>query len=108
LHCDVRSDNLCFRRGAALLVDWNLASTGNSQFDVAFWLPSLTAENGPLPEVVMPDCPPELSAYVAGFFASRAGQAEIPHAPLVREVQRRQLRTALPWAARSLGLQPLS
>ncbi len=66
LHCDVRSDNLCFRRGAALLVDWNLASIGNSQFDVAFWLPSLTAENGPLPEVVMPACPPELSAYVAG------------------------------------------
>jgi hypothetical protein len=31
LHCDVRSDNLCFRSGSALLVDWNLASIGNPQ-----------------------------------------------------------------------------
>jgi hypothetical protein len=45
-----------------------------------------------------------LAAYVAGFFASRAGQAEIPHAPLVRQVQRQQLLTALPWAARALDL----
>lgn len=104
LHCDVRSDNLCFRRGAALLVDWNLASIGNPQLDVAFWLPSLAAENGPPPESVLPDCPPELAAYVSGFFACRAGQAEIPHAPLVRQVQRQQLQTALPWAARALNL----
>jgi hypothetical protein len=104
LHCDVRSDNLCFRDGAALLVDWNLASIGNPQIDVAFWLPSLAAENGPPPETVVPDCPPGLAAYVSGFFACRAGQAEIPHAPLVRQVQRQQLRTALPWAARALCL----
>lgn len=104
VHCDVRSDNVCFRRGSALLVDWNLASIGNPEFDVAFWLPSLAAENGPLPEDVAPHCPAELAAYVAGFFACRAGQAEIPHAPLVRQVQRHQLRTALPWAARALGL----
>jgi hypothetical protein len=106
LHCDVRSDNLCFRSGSALLVDWNFASIGNPQVDVAFWLPSLAAENGPSPDTVMPDCPPELAAYVCGFFASRAGQAELPHAPLVRQVQRQQLRTALPWAARALGLRP--
>jgi Phosphotransferase enzyme family len=102
LHCDVRSDNLCFRGAAALLVDWNLAGIGNAQIDVAFWLPSLAAENGPPPESVLPDCPPEPAAYVSGFFACRAGQAEIPHAPLVRQVQRQQLRTALPWAARAL------
>jgi hypothetical protein len=106
VHCDIRSDNLCFRRGSALLVDWNLASIGNPQIDLAFWLPSLAAENGPSPEAVMPDCPHELVAHVAGFFASRAGQPTIPYAPLVREVQRQQLRTALPWAARALGLRP--
>ena len=105
LHCDVRSDNLCFRRGSALLVDWNLASIGNAQVDVAFWLPSLAAENGPSPDTVMPDCPPELVAYVCGFFACRAGQPELPHAPLVRRVQLQQLRTALPWAARALSLR---
>ena len=104
LHCDVRSDNLCFRGGTALLVDWNLVSIGNPQFDVAFWLPSLAAEGGPAPEQVMPGCPPELAAYVAGFFASRAGQPQIPHTPMVRHIQRVQLETALPWAVRALGL----
>lgn len=106
LHGDVRSDNLCFRHGAALLVDWNLASIGNPQVDLAFWLPSLAAEGGPSPETVAPGCCPELAAYVSGFFACRAGQAEIPHAPLVRQVQRQQLRMALPWAARALDLPP--
>ena len=106
VHCDVRSDNLCLRHGHAVLFDWNLAGVGNPQFDVAFWLPSLAVEHGPRPEEVMPDCPVELAAYVSGFFASRAGEPEIPHAPLVRHVQRQQLHSALPWAARLLGLAP--
>jgi aminoglycoside phosphotransferase (APT) family kinase protein len=106
LHLDVRSDNICIRGESALLFDWNLACFGNPQCDVAFWLPSLEVEEGPSPEEVMPDCPPELASYVAGFFASRAGQPEISHAPMVRTVQRRQLQTALPWAARVLGLDP--
>jgi hypothetical protein len=104
VHCDVRSDNLCLRDGAAVLFDWNLASIGNPQFDIAFWLPSLASEGSSLPEEVMPDCPPELAAYVAGFFASRAGLPIVPHAPLVRSVQLRQLKTALPWATRVLEL----
>ena len=106
LHGDLRSDNLCFRDGAALLVDWNLASIGNPQVDLAFWLPSLAAEGGPSPETVAPGCCPELAAYVSGFFACRAGQAEIPHASLVGQVQQQQLQTALPWAARTLHLPP--
>jgi Phosphotransferase enzyme family len=106
LHLDVRSDNLCFRGDSALLIDWNLVSVGNPQFDVAFWLPSLAAENGPAPDDVMPDCPAGLAAYVAGFFASRAGGPVIPHAPFVRRVQREQLDEALPWAARCLDLAP--
>lgn len=106
VHGDVRSDNICFRHESSLLVDWNLASVGNAQIDVAFWLPSLADEGGPEPEAVLPDCPPELVAYVAGFFASRAGQPVIPHAPLVRKTQLDQLRQALPWAARTLGLPP--
>jgi thiamine kinase-like enzyme len=44
LHFDVRSDNLCFRDGRALLIDWNLACIGNPVVDVAAWLPSLHAE----------------------------------------------------------------
>ena len=50
LHFDVRSDNLCIGGDRAVLVDWNLACIGNPAFDVAFWLPSLTLENGPQPD----------------------------------------------------------
>jgi hypothetical protein len=35
LHCDVRSDNLCFKDGHVVLVDWNHARLGNPRFDVA-------------------------------------------------------------------------
>jgi hypothetical protein len=106
LHCDVRSDNVCLRAGRALLVDWNLAVVGNPAADVAFWLPSLAAEDGALPEDVAPGLPgaPELAALIAGFFAVRAGLPPPPTAPTVRSLQLSQLRVALPWAARQLGL----
>lgn len=105
LHLDVRSDNLCLRGSRALLVDWNLAAVGNPEFDLAFWLPSLSMEGGPDPEsVARPD--PGVVALVAGFFASRASLPVIPGLPRVRDVQQRQLRVALPWAARTLGLPP--
>ena len=103
IHFDVRSDNLCFVGGRAVLVDWNLASQGNGDFDVAFWLPSLRLEGGPQPWDVLPDAGP-LAAVVAGFFASRAGLPPPPGAPTVREFQRAQAEVALAWAARELGL----
>jgi hypothetical protein len=103
-HFDVRSDNICFRNdGSAVLVDWNFAEVGNARLDMAFWLPSLALEGGPLPEAILPDAAPE-AAVVAGFFASRCGEPPIPDAPGVRELQRRQLIQALPWACRALGL----
>jgi hypothetical protein len=103
-HFDVRSDNLCFRAdGSAVLVDWNLAEVGNARLDVAFWLPSLLLEGGPKPESVLPDAGAE-AAVVAGFFASRAGLPKIPTAPDVRKFQKRQLKAALPWACRELGI----
>ena len=105
LHLDVRSDNLCFVGERVVLVDWNLACIGNGQFDVAFWLPSLHLEGGPLPWETLPGAR-ELAAAVAGFFAARAGLPPPRGAPTVREFQRRQLEVALPWAARALGLPP--
>jgi hypothetical protein len=105
LHFDVRSDNLCFRDGVAVLVDWNIASVGNGRFDVAFWLPSLRLEGGPEPWEVLPNAGP-LAAAVAGFFAARAGLPPPQGAPTVREFQLRQLEVALPWAARELGQAP--
>ena len=108
LHMDVRSDNLCLREGRALLVDWNFACTGNPRFDLAAWLPSLHAEGGPAPEEVAPPAE-DMAAFasvLAGYFAAHAARPEIPEAPHVRPLQRKQARTALPWAARTLGLPP--
>lgn len=105
LHFDVRSDNVCFRPdGSAVLVDWNWTSVGDPAIDAAFWAPSLHAEGGPPPEAVVPTAPPELAGCWAGFLCSHACRPPIPSAPDVRTTQRRQARTALPWAARALGL----
>ena len=105
VHLDVRSDNLCFRDGRAVILDWNHAARANPDLDVAFWLPSLEAEGGPPPERILPDAP-GIAAWVAGYFCARAGEAPFPDAPHVRPLQRMQARTALPWAARALGLPP--
>jgi hypothetical protein len=104
-HLDVRSDNLCFRDGRAVLVDWNWAMRGNGRVDVAGWLPSLHAEGGPPPEAILPHAP-ELAAAFAGYWAARAGKPPPFPGARVRAVQRAQLSVALPWAARALGLPP--
>jgi hypothetical protein len=106
LHTDVRSDNLCFRDGATVLVDWNHTSVGNAELDVAALLPSLHLEGGPAPQKVARHMTPGMAAHVAGYFASRAGLPAPPTAPLVRDIQRRQLEVALPWAAALLDLPP--
>ena len=103
IHLDIRSDNLCFRDGRAVVLDWNHATRANADLDLAFWLPSLHAEGGPPPEALLPDAP-GLAAWVAGFFCAHAGLPFLPEAPHVRALQLAQSRTALPWAARALGL----
>jgi hypothetical protein len=105
IHGDMRSDNLCFRARRAMVIDWNHAQVANPEFDIATWLPSLHSEGGPPPEAILPDSP-ELASWVAGFFCARAGGPPIPEAPHVRPLQVAQARTALPWAARALGLPP--
>jgi hypothetical protein len=109
LHFDVRSDNLCLTEDRVLFVDWNHACIGNPVLDTASWLPSLEAEGGPAPEAVLaPDTSglSEIAALLAGYFCARAGLPEISQAPHVRRLQREQAGTALPWAARMLGLPP--
>jgi hypothetical protein len=106
-HFDVRSDNLCRTLAGVKLVDWAEARLGNPDLDIGFWLPSLACEGGPLPESILPDAP-QVAAWVSGFFAARAGLADIHDAPRVRGIQRAQLWTALPWAIRALGLAPPS
>lgn len=106
LHLDLRSDNLCFRPdGRCVVVDWNWACVGNPWMDLGAWLPSLHAEGGPSPETLWEsDAAAPVAATLAGFFGAQAGLPPPDGAPRVREVQRRQLATALPWAARTLGL----
>ncbi len=105
VHGDLRSDNLCFSEERVVLVDWSFARRGNSAFDLAFLAPSLRLEGGPLPDELAP-AEGALAALVCGFFAANAGLRPIPDAPQVRWIQQRQLRIALPWAARALGLPP--
>jgi len=104
-HIDIRSDNLAFVNGHAKLVDWNWACAGHPQLDLACWLPSLHAEGGPPPEALMPEGGGAFAALLSGVWASVAGLPPPPTAPSVRAVQLAQLRVALPWAARELGLK---
>lgn len=109
LHFDVRSDNLCLQEGTAVLVDWNGACVGNPVLDTASWLPSLEAEGGPAPHVILPDETPgvpAIASLLAGYFCARAGLPAIPQAPHARPLQLMQSKTALPWAARLLDLPP--
>ena len=103
VHLDVRSDNLCFRDGRAILVDWNHACVGNGDFDIAFWLPSLAAEGGPLPDQLLPAAG-ALTAVVSGYFAAVAGLPPPVFSPTVRPLQLAQLKPALAWTRRELAL----
>ncbi len=108
LHLDLRSDNVCFRPGTgeAVLVDWNWVCVGNRELDIAGWLSSLHSEGGPAPETILPHAS-GFAAILSGFWAYRAGTPPPPGAPRVRDVQRRQILFALPWAVRALDLPPL-
>ena len=103
VHLDVRSDNVCFTGKRVLLVDWNMACCANPLLDIAAWLPSLHMEGGPVPEKVFP-LDSEFAAVISGYFAARAGLPPIKGAPGVRPLQLRQLRSALPWAVRTMRL----
>jgi Ser/Thr protein kinase RdoA (MazF antagonist) len=104
LHFDVRSDNLCFRDGRALLVDWNHAIAGDPRWDRLFMLHTIQMEGGPSVRELDPDPEPGILAWTAGYFAARAGLPPVAAAPHVRGFQRAQLEVVLPWAAEVLGL----
>lgn len=101
LHLDVRSDNLCFREGRAIFVDWNWATLGNPRLDLAAWLPSLACEGGPSPWEVLPGGA-AYGALVSGVWAAVVGLPPPETAPAVRDIQRRQLEVALAWCEREL------
>ncbi|MEO1549935.1 MAG: aminoglycoside phosphotransferase family protein [Pseudomonadota bacterium] len=102
-HWDLRSDNMCLTDRGVVLIDWSEACASNPSSDLGAWLPSLAQEGGPLPESILPNAP-EIAAWMAGYFASQAGLPVIPDAPYVRDIQKAQLSTALPWALRAAGV----
>ena len=103
VHGDLRSDNVCFMGDRVVLVDWKAARRGSAQFDLASLAPSLRLEGGPLPDELVPGEGP-LAALWSGHLAANAGLRPPAGAPLVRHIQLRQLRVALAWTARVLGL----
>ncbi|MDA8345592.1 MAG: phosphotransferase [Thermaerobacter sp.] len=119
IHCDIRSDNLAFRGQDLVLFDWADVRHGPLAFDIAAFLPSLESQGGPtaasmaeryaaalrrtgieLPTWALPVA----ASAVAGYFASRAGRPGVAALPRLRDIQRSQVRAALPWAAAQLKL----
>lgn len=114
LHQDTRSDNVRVTAGRLRLFDWNWASVGPAEFDVAAFAEGIAADGGPAPErfvalyeELAPVRPRLLADLVAGFaayFCAAAWRPPIPGLPRLRQVQRRQLKVCVPWAARLHGL----
>jgi len=100
-HMDLRSDNMCFRDGRAILVDWNWTCLADPRLDLAGWAPSLHCEGGPPPWEILEGAG-ALAALVGGVWAAIAGLPPQPTAPNVRALQRRQLAVALDWIDREL------
>jgi len=119
VHHDVRSDNLLFREAdQPLLIDFPYLAYGPTLMDVAFFLPSVAGEGGALPADGLRRY--EQMSYfrfeardvavtvatVAGFFAARAGQRDLPDLPRLRWVQKLQLFPSLTWLSELLKIQP--
>jgi hypothetical protein len=114
LHFDTRSDNVRLQGDQLRMFDWNFASVGPHEIDVAAFAQATEAEGGPPVDRimewyagVMPLRRSYVDAAVAGiaaYFADRAWRPPIPGVPRVRAFQRRQLKVSLAWAARLLGL----
>ena len=99
---DVRSDNLCFRDGRAVLVDWNWASFANPAVDIAGWAAEPRASKAGRPRGRCCRLRASSRALVAGVWAAVVGLPPPETAPFVREVQREQLAVALDWVDREL------
>lgn len=104
VHTDLRSDNLLFVEDRAIALDWNLARRGDGRWDPHLTAHTVAMEGGGSLDEVLPEPDPAIIAWIAGYFAARAGLPPPEGAPRVREFQRAQLEVVLPWACRLLGL----
>jgi hypothetical protein len=103
VHTDFRSDNIFFHGDRTLLIDWNWACRGNPKFDFISWLPTLHVEGGPPPWTFTLK-ERELIAMQAGYLARRVTNPPADLNESIRHLQETQLKSALPWAAKALGL----
>ena len=104
VHGDVRSDNVCFFDGRAVLVDWSNASRGPAGYDTSLLASALPLEGGPDPFEVMPDGG-AYAVHHAGILVWMAlHRPDTP--PWLARVFRRAAIINLRWAARSLDLPP--
>lgn len=119
IHQDIRSDNILFKEDTEiLLADWPYLGYGPILIDVAFFLPSVWGEGGPSAMGGLREYERQSGLYfserdiqiavatVAGFFAARAGEPEIPGLPRLRWVQRLQLFPSLEWLSQVAGVEP--
>jgi Ser/Thr protein kinase RdoA (MazF antagonist) len=114
MHFDTRSDNIRLQGKLLRIFDWNFACAGPIEFDVAALAQAIAMEGGPDPErvvaeydLVLPLRPVALDAAIAGiagYFADRAWRPATKGLPRIRQVQRRQLKATLAWAARHFDL----
>jgi hypothetical protein len=114
MHFDTRSDNVRLQGRLLRIFDWNFAAVGPHEFEVAAFAQAVAMEGGPPPERFVAEYERILPlrsvaldasiAAIAGYFADRAWRPAQAGLPRVRQVQRRQLKATLGWAARRFDL----
>ena len=114
MHFDTRSDNIRLRGRLLRIFDWNFAAVGPHEFEVVAFAQSIAMEGGPEPERIAAEYARTLPlrdrvldaslAGIAGYFADRAPRPAQAGLPRIRQVQRRQLKATLAWAARRFDL----
>ncbi|MBK6588089.1 MAG: hypothetical protein IPG22_07325 [Acidobacteria bacterium] len=70
VHFDVRIDNMCFRDGRLILIDWDWLSIGNPVLDILTLLPGVYLSGGPHPHDVIKE-EYELVSWLAGAWGLR-------------------------------------
>lgn len=114
MHVDTRSDNIRLQGRRLRMFDWNFAAVGPHEFEVAAFAQAVAMEGGPAPELVAAEYERVLPlrsvaldasiAGIAGYFADRAWRPPQSGLPRIRDVQRRQLKATVAWAARRFDL----
>jgi hypothetical protein len=120
LHCDIRSDNLLFRKdsGKVVFLDCSCLAVGSPLIHISSFAVGVTGEGGSEPKTtseryaeytgtpIAAGDRAACAAHFAGFFANGAHQQPFHDAPRIRWVQRLQFFPALEWAADELCLPP--